>query len=232
MVLTTVDFETGISEFFIPGLGCQGCTNHTQYNPASSKSSINLKKNFTWLSADGSSVKGGLYADTIRFGGLTVHNQIFGAGTNVTKDYWLYTFPTDGLLGFGFPEASSFNATPVFHNLIKQGQVSRPEFAIKLSDEPGSELTLGGVNQRLYKGPFYYSPITKKVCHDWTLFYNFCFHVQIVGTMANRNGLSPLEWPTYIECDTSDCGFRYQASHGRHQECSFPYEQDPWFERW
>jgi len=157
-----VDFETGMSDFFLPGPGCQGCTNHTQYDPTSSKTSVNLSTPFNWLSADGSEVNGTLYKDTVNIGGVTVKSQVFGAAASVTPTYWLYLFPTDGLLGFGFPGNTTLSATPVFHNMIKQGRVARPEFAVKLDDLPGSELTLGGVNHTLYKGDFYYSPITNK----------------------------------------------------------------------
>jgi cathepsin D len=178
-----VDFVTGISEFFLPGPGCTGCTNHTGFDPTLSTTSKNTGKQFTWLSVDGSTVNGTLYSDNVKIAGLTAYNQIFGLAKNVSASYWLYLFPTDGLLGLGFPETSQFNVTPVFQNLIKQDAVKEPRFGLKLA-ETGSELTLGGVNHELYKGPFHYSPLTTKVCllvHD---VLNI-FFTPIVGLMAN-----------------------------------------------
>jgi Eukaryotic aspartyl protease len=65
-------------------------------------------------------------------------------------------------MGLGFPEASTFNTTPVYHTLIEQGKVDKPVFAFKIANN-GSELMLGGVNHDLYQGHFYYSPLTADV---------------------------------------------------------------------
>lgn len=89
--------------------------------------------------------------------------QTIGAGNNISEDYYLLTHPVDGILGLGFQETSAFNATPVFQNMIDQGHVDKPLFSIKLDDEDGSELLLGGINNKLFKEPWFYSPIVNKV---------------------------------------------------------------------
>lgn len=159
-----VDFETGISDLWVPGLGCGTvCDGHSRYDPASSPSSLNLEKLFNWASADGSTVSGDLYEDIVRIGGVCALGQTIGVGNNISDSYYLLQHPVDGILGLGFQEMSTFNATPVFQKMIEQKQVDEPVFAIKLDDTDGSELLLGGVNKKLFKEPWFYSPIVTKV---------------------------------------------------------------------
>lgn len=65
-------------------------------------------------------------------------------------------------MGMGYESISSYGASPVFQSFVSQKKVSKPVFAFKLAKE-GSELTLGGLNTKLYKGDFTYAPVTKQV---------------------------------------------------------------------
>lgn len=104
-----------------------------------------------------------LYEDNLNISGLVAQKQTIGVANNVSDGYNLYQQPVDGILGLGFRETSQFNATPVFQSMIEQGKVDQPMFSIKLDDEAGSELLLGGVNKKLYKEPLFYSPIVARV---------------------------------------------------------------------
>lgn len=104
-----------------------------------------------------------LYEDNLNISGLGAQKQTIGVANNVSDGYNLYQQPVDGILGLGFRETSQFNATPVFQSMIEQGKVDQPMFSIKLDDEAGSELLLGGVNKKLYKEPLFYSPIVARV---------------------------------------------------------------------
>jgi aspartyl protease len=66
-------------------------------------------------------------------------------------------------MGLAFPSLSAFNASPVFQTLISGGVVSSPVFGFKLAPN-GSELFLGGTNNKLYTGNFTWVPLTIQVC--------------------------------------------------------------------
>lgn len=61
-----------------------------------------------------------------------------------------------------FPSASTFDATPFFQTLVDQGDLPTNSFGIYLAKN-GSELYLGGTNNKLYKGDFTYVPVTNVV---------------------------------------------------------------------
>jgi cathepsin D len=56
---------------------------------------------------------------------------------------------------------SAYNAAPLFHTLVSQGQTSKPVFAIKMAKK-GSELSLGGLDPKAYSGTPIYTPITQE----------------------------------------------------------------------
>ena len=56
-------------------------------------------------------------------------------------------------MGMAYQSISDYNAPPVFQTLVAQNQVTSPIFSFKLSAS-GSELLLGGVNNKLYTGSF------------------------------------------------------------------------------
>jgi len=61
-----------------------------------------------------------------------------------------------------FQNISASNSTPFFENLIAQGSLPNNVFAFYLAEE-GSELYLGGINNKLYKGNITYVPVTEGV---------------------------------------------------------------------
>lgn len=93
------------------------------------------------------------------------------AMVNVCKQF-------DGILGLGFDTISVDGVTPVWYNLVAQGQVAEPVFAFWLNRDPsgisGGELVLGGVDENHYTGDFAYTNITKEgywqfLAHDFLI---------------------------------------------------------------
>ena len=89
-------------------------------------------------------------------------DQTLGAATKYSSALSVKNFRPDGLLGMGFQSISAYNATPVFKNLVSEGQTDQPVFSFKLATS-GSELYLGGANSALYTGDFSYTPVTNQV---------------------------------------------------------------------
>ena len=63
----------------------------------------------------------------------------------------------------GFQSISVYDAPPPVQNLISERALNKPMFGFKLAPS-ASELYLGGVNSKLYKGKFTWVPVTKEVC--------------------------------------------------------------------
>jgi cathepsin D len=157
-VIYTVSFDTGSSDLILPGSNCDTCDGHTLYNPSTSSTSTDLGTTFSTQYSDGDSASGEQYTDTVTISGLTATKQTLGAATHYSSGLESSSFPADGIMGLGFQRLSILGARPVFQTLIKEGQVSSHVFAMKLAGG-GSELTLGGTNQRLYKGSVTFVPI-------------------------------------------------------------------------
>ncbi|KAI0062158.1 acid protease [Artomyces pyxidatus] len=155
----TVDFDTGSSDLFLPGSNCDSsCAGHTAYNPRSSSTSRDLHETFSLAYADGSTVDGEQYTDTVSIDGLTATKQTLGSATEYSTGFEDSQFPPDGLLGMAFQSISVYGAPPVFQTLIDQGKVTQQEFGFYFAED-GSELYLGGTNTALYSGSFTYVPV-------------------------------------------------------------------------
>ncbi|KAG2139038.1 aspartic peptidase domain-containing protein, partial [Suillus clintonianus] len=155
----TVEFDTGSSDFFLPGASCgTRCSGHKLYNPNRSSSAEALGKAFKMKYGDDSMVTGNLFTETVSLGGFKATAQTLGVASNTSgfsKD------KSDGVMGMAFKLNSNFNADSVFETLVSQGAVPQPVFAFKLASSR-SELYVGGVNSALYKGAFTYTPVTNK----------------------------------------------------------------------
>ena len=66
-------------------------------------------------------------------------------------------------MGMGFQSTSVYHAPPPVQNLISERVLTNPMFGFKLASS-GSELNLGGVNSKLYKGEFTWLDVTNSVC--------------------------------------------------------------------
>ncbi|KAA1475916.1 acid protease [Dentipellis sp. KUC8613] len=156
----TVDFDTGSSDLFLPGSSCdKSCDGHAKYDTGSSSTAHNLGKPYTLAYADGSSVTGTQYEDTVSIAGLTATKQTLGASSTYSTGFNYDRFPSDGLMGMAFQSLSAYNASPPFQSLVAQEKVSQPVFGVKLAKD-GSELFLGGTNSEQYSGDFTWVDVT------------------------------------------------------------------------
>ncbi|KAK3811379.1 MAG: aspartic peptidase domain-containing protein [Linnemannia elongata] len=157
-----VVFDTGSSDFFLPGPHCgSSCDGHKIYNPDSSSTAQNIGKTFDFSFGDGATVSGDQYTDIINIGGLTAARQTVGAATKYSSHFEASQYPPDGLVGMAFKSISQFEGSPVAQSLIADGQMDEPVFSFKLAAS-GSELYLGGANRSMYTGDFTYTPVTQE----------------------------------------------------------------------
>lgn len=155
-----VDFDTGSSDFFLPGPNCDSsCDGHTVYDTSSSSTATNQNQKFSLAYGDGSTVEGDIFTDTFTIAGLKATKQAIGAATTYSSGFSADNFKPDGLVGMAFKQISDFGDDPLFQTLVSQGVTTSPEFAFELS-KSGAELFLGGVNQDKYTGSFTTSQVS------------------------------------------------------------------------
>ncbi|KAK7691231.1 hypothetical protein QCA50_006334 [Cerrena zonata] len=158
----TVDFDTGSSDLFLPSSSCTtNCKGHKLYNPSSSSTSVDKGKTFSLQYGDGSSVSGEQYSEAVTIARLSATGQAIGAANRYSSGFSLDEYPPDGLLGMGYQSISEYNSPPLVQTLIAQGKIDQPIFAFKLASS-GSELSIGGLNTKLYTGAFTTVPVTTK----------------------------------------------------------------------
>ncbi|KAH9026799.1 acid protease [Lactarius hengduanensis] len=133
---------------------------HVLYNPARA---TNLGEPFEARYGDGTTdfVDGSLYTDDVTIAGYTANNQTFGVATHLAGAFSSDFFLPDGLVGLAFPSISPYKATPVFLTLAAQGSLPSNTFGFYLANE-GSELFLGGTNDKLHDDDFTYVPVTNE----------------------------------------------------------------------
>ncbi|KAI9454064.1 acid protease [Lactarius psammicola] len=155
-----VDFDTGSSDLFLPGVNCgSSCSGHKIYNISESSTAKDLGKKFALTYGDNSTVSGEQYTDTVSIVGLTATGQTLGAAETYSTGFQSDRFAADGLLGMGFQSISDYNAPPLFQSLISQGKVDQQVFSFYLAKQ-GSELYIGGTNPSHYSGDLTYVPVT------------------------------------------------------------------------
>ncbi|KAF9235757.1 aspartic peptidase domain-containing protein [Melanogaster broomeanus] len=159
-----IDFDTGSSDFFLPGVKCgPSCEGHKIYDESASSTAIDLGKTFSFAYGDGSNVEGDQYNDTVAIVGVTATDQTLGVASQYSTKLKFDYFPPDGLMGMAFQSISQFNAMPVFQTLLSQGVLDEPVFAFKLATTgPGPELYIGGTNPIQYMGDITYTAVTQQ----------------------------------------------------------------------
>mmetsp|Transcript_18281 Transcript_18281/g.47791 ORF Transcript_18281/g.47791 Transcript_18281/m.47791 type:complete len:430 (-) Transcript_18281:195-1484(-) len=158
----TVIFDTGSSNLWVPGSGCNeivfpACRNHSKYNRAKSstyKQCTNAGGCKLFLPYGSGTVFGDIVSDVTTVAGLAIQNQLLGEATIEPGEIWVQS-PFDGILGMAFPEiALPPGVTPPFDNMHAQGLVGQYEFSFYLSTTAGgpdggaSALVLGGTDPK------------------------------------------------------------------------------------
>ncbi|KAJ7730174.1 acid protease [Mycena metata] len=156
-----IDFDTGSADLWIPSSSCtsSACRNKSKYNPNSSSTSSKKPGTLLLEYADGSTISGPVYSDTVTVAGVTVKNQYFSAVTTLSSDF--STNPIDGIMGMGLLPISGLRQDPFLMNAESQGAVSVGQFSFYLAST-GSELYLGGTDTKKYTGAIEFNPINTK----------------------------------------------------------------------
>ncbi|KAF9223949.1 acid protease [Gyrodon lividus] len=158
----TVVFDTGSSDFILPGVDCDAsCNGHALYDPASSSTSVNLDEPFILLYGSGDTVFGQQHTDNVTIIGLTATHQTFGVASRYSGGFRRERFTADGVMGMAFQSISEFHQSSAFQTLITQGQTDEPVFAFNCAG-PRPELYLGGTNPDMYTGDFTYTQVTEQ----------------------------------------------------------------------
>jgi pepsin A len=127
-----------------------------------------------------------LYNDTVKFGAVTAHQTIGSAQPDANGEALI---PADGIVGFAGLEVSSFHgASPYFHSLCEQGEVSPCQFGITLSDNKKGTLVFGALDQALFKG--YLS--TTSIIQEWALYAD----IALDGKIIKKDALVELDTGT------------------------------------
>ncbi|KAG9017511.1 hypothetical protein FRB90_000984 [Tulasnella sp. 427] len=152
---TTVDFDTGSSDLWLPLSSCPKCYGPT-FKPASSSTFKDSSNSFNIRYQDGSSATGKVATDKVTVAGLTVHTQGFGAVTKETGNF--LAGPSAGLLGLGFKANAASGAKPFFINLVEAKSLASNVFSFFMARNggTGSELCIGCTNSAKYTGSIRY----------------------------------------------------------------------------
>lgn len=159
-----VIYDTGSSNFWLPGKACKNCGLKIKYDSAKSKTYV--KNGTAWKIMYGSGpVSGFLSEDSVAVGDITVPGQVFAEVTDVSGLGLAYSVGKfAGILGLGFQSISVDNIPPVFVNMVNKGLVKDPVFAFYLTETSGQdgELDFGGIDENHYTGDITYVPVSSE----------------------------------------------------------------------
>ncbi|KIO28275.1 hypothetical protein M407DRAFT_22485 [Tulasnella calospora MUT 4182] len=168
---TTVDFDTGSSDLWLPLSTCSGCPGPLFKTSSSSTYKISSTP-FTIQYADGSSATGKVATDKVTVAGLSVSKQGFGAVTKETGNF--LDSSSAGLMGLGFTANAESGATPFFINLANQGTLASNVFSFYMSrgGSSGSELCFGCTNSAKYTGSITYYSLDSSATSGTQYYWN------------------------------------------------------------
>lgn len=127
-----------------------------------------------------------MYNDTVKLGAVTAYQTIGSAQPDANGEALI---PADGIVGFAGLEVSSFNgASPFFHSLCEQGEVSPCRFGITLGDSGKGTLLLGALDQALFKGDL----STTSIIQEWALYAD----IALDGKIIKKDALVELDTGT------------------------------------
>lgn len=173
-----VVFDTGSGNLLLPATECvdEACTTHSRFNPAASKSSIQIAfaENATQpVAADGErdmvtitfgtgEVSGVYTRDTVCLGdGVVCAVANFVAASNET-DQPFAVVPFDGILGLSLPQLAEGNDFAIVDQMVVAGVLEHNLFAVFLGNEgEQSEITFGAYKQELMASKMLWAAVTE-----------------------------------------------------------------------
>ncbi|XP_040894732.1 gastricsin-like [Toxotes jaculatrix] len=157
-------FDTGSANLWVDSIYCntQACNTHTKFNPQQSSTFVAKDQSF-YLPYGAGSLYGVFGYDTVNVGGIVITNQEVGLSTNEPGQNFVVA-QFDGILGLSYPSISAGGETPVMDNMMAQNLLNANIFAFYLSrgGQQGSVLSFGGVDNNLYQGQIYWTPVTSE----------------------------------------------------------------------
>ncbi|KAF5738806.1 hypothetical protein HS088_TW13G01707 [Tripterygium wilfordii] len=162
-----VVFDTGSSNLWVPSSKCLlsiPCYFHSKFRArlSSTYTKIGIPCKIHYGSG---SISGFFSQDNVKVGDDIIKDQDF---SEITREGLLPFIAAqfDGILGLGFQDISVGQATPVWYNMVQQGQVSKQIFSFWFNRNPasevGGEVVFGGLDWRHFKGDHVFAPITRK----------------------------------------------------------------------
>ncbi|GLD60307.1 gastricsin [Lates japonicus] len=157
-------FDTGSANLWVDSIYCntQACNAHRKFNPQQSSTFYGTRQSF-YLPYGAGSLYGVFGYDTVNVGGIVINNQEVGLSTNEPgQTFEVAKF--DGILGLSYPSISAGGETPVMDNMMSQNLLVADIFAFYLSrgGQQGSVLSFGEVDNSLYQGQIYWTPVTSE----------------------------------------------------------------------
>lgn len=153
----TVVFDTGSSNFWIPGPRCtkDACIGKKLFNPKLSKSYKGSKTPVSFQ-YDTGYADGVLVRDTVNIAGMTLENMPFAEVDRMEdfsddQDY-------DGVVGLAFPKIAEGDAKTFFEELHSRNLVDDNSFSMYLAGN-NSVVVFGGVDKRYAASEFTYFPV-------------------------------------------------------------------------
>ncbi|KAG9024367.1 Type I transmembrane sorting receptor [Tulasnella sp. JGI-2019a] len=168
---STVDFDTGSSDLWLPTSACSGCFGNT-YITGSSSTYKGSSTPFSITYEDGSSATGTVATDTVTVAGITVPSQGLGAVTSESGGFG--SGPNAGLLGLGFPANAETGKTPWFINAANEGLLTSNIFSFYMARNgaSGSELCIGCTDSAKYSSAITYYPLSTAATSGTQYYWN------------------------------------------------------------
>jgi hypothetical protein len=151
----TVIFDTGSSNFWLPGHDCLGAGNRKKFQPHQSSSFTPSTQEISLQYGKGAA-KGRIGKDHAKVAGLDIKNISFARLTTLEGMDPNSRF--DGLIGLAFPELSAGRVPTFLDHLLDQGLIKDASFSLYMSENT-SALIFGGVDHKYQRGDFKYFPI-------------------------------------------------------------------------
>uniref|UniRef100_A0A7C9EBP7 Peptidase A1 domain-containing protein n=1 Tax=Opuntia streptacantha TaxID=393608 RepID=A0A7C9EBP7_OPUST len=163
-----VIFDTQVSNLWIPSSECKhsiACQVHSKYNSSKSRTYSKIGTPVKFIYGTTTTISGILTQDHVEIGDLIVNDQVFIEAVE-EENPMLAQVKFDGVLGLGFQEATTGNATPIWQRMAEQGLIREKVFSIWFNrnpeGDPGGEIVFGGVDPKHFKGKHAYVPVTQK----------------------------------------------------------------------
>ncbi|GFE52989.1 eimepsin [Babesia ovis] len=151
-----VVFDTGSSQLWIPSMECSsiGCASHRRFDATKSKTYKNMgaEESSAYIQYGTGECVLALGQDTVRIGQMEVPKQSIGLAT-YESDHPFGDLPFDGLVGLGFPDATSIDnkdMIPLVDNIVKQKLLNRNLVAFYMSKDPKQpgSLSFGSIDPK------------------------------------------------------------------------------------